>query len=528
MGDSALKSNTTGEGNTALGETALKNNIDGNYNTAIGRAALASNTADHNTAIGDNALLSNTSGVANTAIGSEPLVNNLEGSYNVAIGNGALVINSNGNNNTGIGASSLAANVSGSNNTAIGNGALFTSFSGDNNTAIGFRALQANSFGALNTANGFKALFSNNSGGSNTAEGDLALYNNTSGSSNVAVGTSAGFNATTGNNNVYIGGGMLGVAGESDSCYIASIYQRPSGPNSLPVAIGDNGKLGAVASSRRFKREIKPMDRSSEAILALKPVMFRYKKEIDPVGTSQFGLVAEDVEKVNHVTDGCETPGCLTGCLGESVLWRTRKPVLLFARGFDDLSEAARVKTGTANQCAVDVGLGHEFAGILRFHAAAVLDPDSLGCGLIGHLAQSVANERVRFLCLLGCCVAPGTDRPHWLVRDHRFLQLLWTQTGETAAQLDRQNLFHVALVALLERFSDANNRTQCRRMRCAHFTIDDFVGLTKQRTAFAVPEHDVVHKQVAQKRSTDLAGKRPVVFPIHVLRADLDVLCVT
>ena len=157
---------------------------------------------------------------------------------------------------------------------------MFTSFSGDNNTGIGFQALQANSFGALNTANGFKALFSNNSGGSNTAEGDLALYNNTSGSSNVAVGTSAGFNATTGNNNVYIGGGMLGVAGESDSCYIASIYQRPSGPNSLPVAIGDNGKLGAVASSRRFKREIKPMDRSSEAILALKPVMFRYKKRL--------------------------------------------------------------------------------------------------------------------------------------------------------------------------------------------------------------------------------------------------------
>ena len=90
-----------------------------------------------------------------------------------------------------------------------------------------------------------------------------------------------------------------------------------------------------------------------------------------------------------------------------------------------------------------------------------------------------------------------------------RFLQFLWTQTGETAAQLDRQNFFHVAFVALIERFSDANDRTQFRLVRRAHFAIDDFVGLAEQRAAFAVAEHDVVHKQVAQKRSADLAGKR-------------------
>src|SRR5207253_7257533 len=60
-----------------------------------------------------------------------------------------------------------------------------------------------------------------------------------------------------------------------------------------------NGRLGVTASSARFKEAIRPMDKASEAILALKPVAFRYKKEIDPAGTSQFGLVAEDVEQVN-------------------------------------------------------------------------------------------------------------------------------------------------------------------------------------------------------------------------------------
>ena len=145
---------------------------------------------------------------------------------------------------------------------------------------------------------------------------------------------------------------------------------------------------------------------------------------------------------------------------------------LLIARGFDDLGEAARVEAGAADERAVDVGLAHEFAGILRFHAAAVLNPHSLGCGLIGHFAQGVANERVRFLRLLGCCIAPGADRPDRLVRNHCFLQFLWTQTSETAAQLDRQYFFNVAFVALLERFSDANDRTQCRLMRRAHFRL--------------------------------------------------------
>ena len=65
------------------------------------------------------------------------------------------------------------------------------------------------------------------------------------------------------------------------------------------VVVNPTGKLGMAISSARFKEAIKPMDKASEAILALKPVTFRYKHELDPEGIPQFGLVAEQVEKVN-------------------------------------------------------------------------------------------------------------------------------------------------------------------------------------------------------------------------------------
>ena len=91
---------------------------------------------------------------------------------------------------------------------------------------------------------------------------------------------------------------MFGVAGESNACYIASIFGQTSA-NGMPVFINSDNKLGTITSSNRFKEEIKPMDKVSEALFALKPVAFRYKKDIDPAGTPQLGLVAEEVEKVN-------------------------------------------------------------------------------------------------------------------------------------------------------------------------------------------------------------------------------------
>src|SRR5204862_8004029 len=70
--------------------------------------------------------------------------------------------------------------------------------------------------------------------------------------------------------------------------------------NSLDMKTSVPSQLGVATSSARFKYEIKPMNKASEALFALKPVTFRYKKEVDPEGVPQFGLVAEDVEKVNR------------------------------------------------------------------------------------------------------------------------------------------------------------------------------------------------------------------------------------
>src|SRR6266545_156416 len=216
-----------------------------------------------NTAEGQAALFSLTTGVANTAVGWLSLNTVDTGKFNTAIGAATLIGNT------------------ASQNTATGVGALFN-----------------NGIGGNNTANGAFALFYNLQGGDNTAIGIAALSSNTTGSNNVALGQSAGASATTGSGNVYIGAGMEGVAGESDACYIKSVFGQTSA-SGIPVLINSANKLGTTTSSKRFKEDIKPMDKASEELLALRPVTFRYKKEIDPAGTSQFGLVAEEVEKVN-------------------------------------------------------------------------------------------------------------------------------------------------------------------------------------------------------------------------------------
>jgi hypothetical protein len=206
----------------------------------------------------------------------------------VATGNQALFSNTDGQFNTANGSGALDLNTTGDSNTAIGDSALQSNVDGDNNTAIGDLAL------------------SSNTGSDNTAIGRAALFDNTTGSNNIAIGSSAGSNVVTANNVICIGAGLAG-ADVSDSCYIRNIFGQPGG--SQAVFVDSNGKLGAQVSSRRFKEEIKPMDKASEALFSLKPVSFRYKKDIDPAGTSQFGLVAEDVEKINpdlviHAKDG--------------------------------------------------------------------------------------------------------------------------------------------------------------------------------------------------------------------------------
>ena len=162
---------------------------------------------------------------------------------------------------------------------------------------MGFKAL-ANSTGGSNDAFGYKALGNNTTGFLNTAIGNLALSNNTTGAFNVALGSVAGATATTGSNNIYIGFGINGVAGESGACYIGSIFNATAA-GGTPVFINSSGKLGTLTSSARLKEAIKPMDEASQAILALKPVTFHYKKDMDPQGIPQFGLVAEEVERVD-------------------------------------------------------------------------------------------------------------------------------------------------------------------------------------------------------------------------------------
>jgi uncharacterized coiled-coil protein SlyX len=241
---------------------------------------------------------------ANTAEGTAALYSLTTGSDNTANGYFALDSNTTGNNNTADGAGALDCNTTGNLNTANGNSALEFNTTGSNNTANGFEALKNNTTANNNTALGFHGALHNTTGANNTAIGHNALANNTIGSSNIALGKGAGVFLTTGSNNIDIG--SAGVAGESNTIRIGSAQVRTfikgiSGAvvSGAAVVVNAGGQLGVTASSERFKEKIKPMDKGSEVILALKPVTFRYKKEIDPERLLQFGLVAEEVEKVN-------------------------------------------------------------------------------------------------------------------------------------------------------------------------------------------------------------------------------------
>jgi trimeric autotransporter adhesin len=207
-----------------------------------------------NTAEGQNALLSRTTGGFNTEVGWFSLKSLTTGSFNTGVGAGTLVLNT-ADQNTAVGAGAMLENTSGG---APGGGEM---------TEVG-----------PNTALGTAALFSYTTGGANTAMGYEALASNQAGDWNTE--------------------GIFGVAGESNACYIKSIFGQTS-TGGVPVFINSDNKLGTATSSKRFKDDIKPMGRASEVLLALKPVTFRYKKAIDPSSTSQFGLVAEEVEKVN-------------------------------------------------------------------------------------------------------------------------------------------------------------------------------------------------------------------------------------
>ena len=276
-------------------------------NTALGVGALISNNGGvGNTATGGRALLLNSSGSSNTALGVDALFNNTTGNENTAAGNRALFANTTGNDNTAVGNGALFTG-NGEGNTAVGHWALFVGTTGNDNTAIGKDALFANS-GDGNTATGRSALRSNTSGSQSTAMGEGALGQNLLGSSNTAIGFEAGFNVTSGSNNIHIANPgqftesrviKIGEQSVQAGTFIAGISGASTAQPGSTVLIDTDGKLGTIASSRRFKQDIHDMDHTSKGLLHLRPVTFRYKKaDTNGERPLQYGLIAEEVAAV--------------------------------------------------------------------------------------------------------------------------------------------------------------------------------------------------------------------------------------
>ncbi len=269
-GQNALLSLTTGGFNTAVGYYSLRSTMANSFNTAIGAGALFANTGENNTATGVGTLFSNNTGAFNTSSGAFALFSNTTGDSNVADGHEALFSNILGSFNIAIGRDALHANTEGFANVAIGNGALYGNTTSDQNTAVGFEALDFN----------------------------------VTGNNNTALGNRAGSNVT-GNGNVCIGEGVVGTTGIDDTTYIRNVNTlvqnfSPGVNDYVTVRLSD-GRLGhtAVVSSQRYKENIKSLAAASDALYALRPVSFRLKKEFDSTQTLGFGLVAEEVEKVN-------------------------------------------------------------------------------------------------------------------------------------------------------------------------------------------------------------------------------------
>ena len=233
--------------------------------------------AGGNTAEGQTALLSLTTGGFNTALGYLSLRSNTTNSFNTAVGAGTLLANT-ADQNTATGAAALLSNTTGDSNTASGAFALFINLSGGNNTA-----------------NGYQALYSNTTGGFNTAIGAVALGRNTTGIGNIALGDGAGLDVFTANDVICIGHPGADL---SNTTWINNVYGATTHSGmTTPVIVSNDGQLGTVASSERFKKDIVAMAKASEIILSLRPVTFHYKTDTN--GFPQFGLIAEEVAKVN-------------------------------------------------------------------------------------------------------------------------------------------------------------------------------------------------------------------------------------
>ena len=221
------------------------------------------------------------------------LFSNAAGSFNTATGAGTLLFNT-ADANTAFGAAALLFNSTGTDNTAVGAAALLHNTIAKENTATGAFALSSNTEGDGDTAVGANALLLNTTGGANTAIGSFALINSI-GVGNTAIGYGAGSNVSTANGVICIGHNGQNVTA---STWIENVYGATTqSGTTAQVIVSDDGQLGTIASSERFKKDIATMDKASEAILSLRPVTFHYKT--DAKGIPQFGLIAEEVAKMN-------------------------------------------------------------------------------------------------------------------------------------------------------------------------------------------------------------------------------------
>jgi hypothetical protein len=328
-GCQALLNLTSGSANTALGWRALFSATDASFNTGVGAGALVLNTGDANTAVGTAALLLNTAAEQNTAVGAGALVFN-DANSNTAVGfealnsNVAAVTNvavgtfagqnndSSGNGtadfNTAVGGFAFKDNVNGARNTAVGAGALEPILGGNDNTAVGelagsnYNGTESNNIcigsGTEGTAGESNAIRI----GDASTSGGIDVINSGTLANAITIGagmSTGGINILTllGFGTVSIGNGLQTTAGAS-TCFIGGIFNQTPVAGSHAVVVGPNNQLAdATLSSRRFKKDIAPIDKLSEGILALRPVTFHWKN--DKTNEPEFGLVAEEVAEVN-------------------------------------------------------------------------------------------------------------------------------------------------------------------------------------------------------------------------------------
>src|SRR6266508_1129206 len=304
--------------NTADGTNALLSLTSGLYNSAFGFDSLlsASNTS-FNTGVGAGTLILNNGdptageGVQNTAVGAGALFSNIDGGGHTAVGIGALEHNNASGflaSNTAVGVSALVTSTSGGANVAVGEGALLSSDTGSANTAIGALAgvsysadessnicIGAGTTGSAGDDNTIRIGDNLPSGGIGVLDGGPAANFIVIGSGlntqGIVIGTLIGFG------NVSIGNGLQTTTGAS-TCNIGGIFNQTPPAGSHTVMVGPNNQLAdATLSSRRFKKDIAPIDKISEGVLALRPVTFHWKN--DNTNEPEFGLVAEEVAEVN-------------------------------------------------------------------------------------------------------------------------------------------------------------------------------------------------------------------------------------